>query len=287
MGTHSPITHYWNATFVKLHKGRRGGEAWIPGAACVALPPLLLSLSNLFIFLWVLLWLTRSALAQTWSTVDELFMLSSAHWSTGKKNWSEETLLPPKKVEQMAIQPRTRWVLSIYFNPKYEERKVQEVMIRGLGFSLQRQQKAASSDPLKCHGLNWLRRSTNDNIKIKFRLWTDNIPVVLIMLHGGVCVFHICVKWVGHAKKRTLRKWSTLVIRTRFIMWRIFYHPGIAPPQCSSSDLELKTASIDPNFHAVKIPGSIHLNFYVNIRRRSACSALTSPVSIKVPTKKL
>lgn len=40
-------------------------------------------------------------------------------------------------------------------------------MIWGLAFSLQRQQGAASSDPLKCHGFNWLQRGTNGKIKIK------------------------------------------------------------------------------------------------------------------------
>lgn len=76
-GTLSPITHYWTATFVKLHRAaawRGGVDPWrgVRGTPS--------SSSNLFVFLWVLLWLTRSALAQTWSTVDELFMLSSAHW---------------------------------------------------------------------------------------------------------------------------------------------------------------------------------------------------------------
>lgn len=62
-------------------------------------------------------------------------------------------------------------------------------IIQGLSFSPQLQHKAASSDPLKCHGFHWLQKSTIGKIML-----TDNIPVVLIILQGGVCVFLFCVK---------------------------------------------------------------------------------------------
>lgn len=171
-GTLSPITHYWTATFVKLHKAaawRGSVDPWrgVRGA-------LLLSLSNLFVFLWVLLWLTRSALAQTWSTVDELFMLSSAHWFKihGKKK-KKELERGNAAASEKGLTNGDSAKDTLSFEHLFQSlmcliwREESPAMIWGLGFSLQRQQEAASSDPLKCHGFNWLQRATNGKIKIK------------------------------------------------------------------------------------------------------------------------
>lgn len=75
--TGTQITHYWTTAFFGLRKAVVWKESDVSWRGLSVTP---FSVRKLFVFLRVLVWLTQSSLTHTWSTVDELFMLSSARW---------------------------------------------------------------------------------------------------------------------------------------------------------------------------------------------------------------